>query len=48
MGGKLSQRVEHFENEVDKHDGRKESIHYRINSTFALPLSLCQVKTLGR
>jgi hypothetical protein len=21
MGGKLSQRVEHFENEVDKHDG---------------------------
>ena len=24
MGGKLSQRVEHFENEVDKHDGLKE------------------------
>ena len=49
MGGKLSQRVEHFENEVDKHDGRKESIHYWINTTFALPLRLCQVEqTFGR
>jgi hypothetical protein len=27
MGGKLSQRVEHFESEVDKHDGRREFIH---------------------
>jgi hypothetical protein len=44
MGGKLSQRVEHFENEVDKRDGRKEYIHYRTNSTFALSLSLCQVR----
>jgi len=44
MGGKLSQRIEHFENEVDKHDGRKDSIHYRINSTFALSRSLCRVR----
>ena len=48
MGGKLSQRVEHFENEVDKHDWRKESIHCRINTTFALSLSLCQVSVNHR
>ena len=43
MGGKLSQRVEHFENEVDKHDERK-SIRYRINTTFVLSVSFCQGK----
>ena len=43
MGGKLSQRVEHFENEVDKQNGRKESVHYWINTTFALSPSFCQV-----
>lgn len=41
MGGKLSQRVEHFENEVDKQNERKEYVHCWINTTFVLSLSLC-------
>ena len=39
VGGKLSQRVEYFESEVDKQDGIKDSSHLQDTVYFRMSLS---------